>query len=131
MVQCWVEMMVVLLRPQINWWPKTDLAGTKKIIWREQRIGAPTKNSLTGSKNWFSNKTNLTGAKKWRPDSFSLSCSLREVCPKLAQNWRQQHFSIFCSKSSVPGERSYRERDGDTNGDKDRERGGERDGDMS
>ena len=53
-------MMVVLWGPQINWWPKPDLAGTKrkggnkelapwqKLILQEQRIGAPTKIILVG-----------------------------------------------------------------------------------
>ena len=57
MVQCWVEMMVVLWRPKTNCWPKTALVGTtKKVITRERRIGTPTKTNLAGMMNWQPNK---------------------------------------------------------------------------
>jgi hypothetical protein len=43
MVQCWVEMIVVLWGAQTNWW--------QKLIWQEQN-----KTSLAGAKNWHPKK---------------------------------------------------------------------------
>ena len=71
MVLCWKEGDGSMLGSRIgsfvgfqtgNWMPKTNLKGKKKtnlageIIWQEQRIGAPTKTNLAGTKNWHPDK---------------------------------------------------------------------------